>query len=169
MEYMCHRWPRICSTCRKHFLVFSSFMAYHLVCSYTNTTDNTSGAGTAYPSGTPEFNPGLSGVRVTRSLALCVWLFVLQYFFFSSLCWLSFELRIMITALVSSNSSYSNLAKGFIEIYMAFHIVLFLLDFASCSSIAPRPPIVVRFLYFILIFWINCPECIQTEGPEWLN
>ena len=88
-------------------------MAYHLVCSYTNTTGNTSGAGTAYPSGAPEFNPGFSGVRVTRSLALCVWLFVLQYFFFSSLCWLSVELRIMITALVSSKSSYSNLAKRF--------------------------------------------------------
>jgi hypothetical protein len=29
MEYMCHKWPRICSTCRKHFLVFSSFMTYH--------------------------------------------------------------------------------------------------------------------------------------------
>ena len=113
MEYMCHRWPRICSTCRKHFLLLSSFMAYHLVCSYTNTTGNTSGAGTAHPSGAPEFNPGFSGVRVTRSLALCVWLFVLQYFFFSSLCWLSFELRIMITALVSSKSSYSNLAKRF--------------------------------------------------------
>jgi hypothetical protein len=26
MEYLCHRWPRICSTCRKHFLVLSSFM-----------------------------------------------------------------------------------------------------------------------------------------------
>jgi hypothetical protein len=31
-----------------------------------------SGAGTAYPSGTPEFTPVFSGVRVTRSLALCV-------------------------------------------------------------------------------------------------
>jgi hypothetical protein len=29
MEYLCHRWPRICSTCRKHFPVFSSFMTYH--------------------------------------------------------------------------------------------------------------------------------------------
>jgi hypothetical protein len=32
----------------------------------------TSGAGTAYPSGAPEFTPGFSGVRVTRSLVLCV-------------------------------------------------------------------------------------------------
>jgi hypothetical protein len=32
----------------------------------------TSGAGTAYPSGAPEFTPGFSGVRVTRSLVLYV-------------------------------------------------------------------------------------------------
>jgi len=32
----------------------------------------TSGAGTAYPSGAPEFTPVFSGVRVTRSLVLCV-------------------------------------------------------------------------------------------------
>ena len=52
-----------------------------------------------------------SGVRVTRSLVLCVCfcrsLFVLLYFFFWSLCCLFFfDLRILITPLVSSNSSY---------------------------------------------------------------
>jgi hypothetical protein len=26
MEYLCHKLPRICSTCRKHFPVFSSFI-----------------------------------------------------------------------------------------------------------------------------------------------
>jgi hypothetical protein len=26
MEYMCHKWPRICSTCRKHLPVLSSLM-----------------------------------------------------------------------------------------------------------------------------------------------
>jgi hypothetical protein len=31
-------------------------------------TDVTSGAGTAYPSGAPEFIPGFSGVHATRSL-----------------------------------------------------------------------------------------------------
>jgi len=36
------------------------------------TTDVTSGAGTAYPSGTPEFTPGFKGFRVTRSLVLCL-------------------------------------------------------------------------------------------------
>jgi hypothetical protein len=32
----------------------------------------TSGAGTVYPSGAPEFTPVFSGVRVTLSLVLCV-------------------------------------------------------------------------------------------------
>jgi hypothetical protein len=34
--------------------------------------DATSGEETAYPSGPDEFTPGFSGVRVTRSLVLCV-------------------------------------------------------------------------------------------------
>jgi hypothetical protein len=37
---------------------------------FFNTTGVTSGAGTAYPSGTPEVTPVLSGVRTTRSLVL---------------------------------------------------------------------------------------------------
>ena len=58
MEYLRHKWPRICSTCCKHFPVLSSFMTYHQVCNQINTTGVTSGRGTAYPSGAPEFTPG---------------------------------------------------------------------------------------------------------------
>jgi hypothetical protein len=28
-EHLCHKWPRICSTCRKHSPVRSSFITYH--------------------------------------------------------------------------------------------------------------------------------------------
>jgi hypothetical protein len=35
-------------------------------------TSGNCGAGTAYPSGAPEFTPGFTGVRVTRSLVLYV-------------------------------------------------------------------------------------------------
>jgi len=46
----------------------------------------TSGAGTAYPFGVPEFTPVFSGVRFTRSLVFCVMfcrlLFVLCHFSF---------------------------------------------------------------------------------------
>ena len=31
MEYLCRKWPLICSTCRRHFPVLSSFMTYHRV------------------------------------------------------------------------------------------------------------------------------------------
>jgi hypothetical protein len=47
-------------------------MPYHQICNQINTTGATSGAGTAYPSGAPEFTLGFSGFRVTRSLTLCV-------------------------------------------------------------------------------------------------
>jgi len=72
MEYLCHKRPRISSTCRKRFPVLSSFMSYHEVCFYINTTGANSGTETAYPSGALEFTPGFSGVRVTRALVLCV-------------------------------------------------------------------------------------------------
>jgi hypothetical protein len=32
MEYMCHKWPRICFACSKHLPVFSSLTTYHRVC-----------------------------------------------------------------------------------------------------------------------------------------
>jgi hypothetical protein len=65
----------------------------------------TSGAGTAYPSGAHEFTPCFSGVRVTRSFVLCV-CFVLLSFFPPLCCLFFFELRSLITSLVSSNYSY---------------------------------------------------------------
>ena len=39
------------------FFVISSLINYHLVCNKINTTGITSGTGTAYPSGAPEFTP----------------------------------------------------------------------------------------------------------------
>ena len=45
-EYLCHKWPQVCSTCRKHFPALSSFMTYNRVCNQINTTSATSGAGT---------------------------------------------------------------------------------------------------------------------------
>jgi hypothetical protein len=54
--------------------------------------------------------PVFGRVRIARSLVCCVMfcrsLFVPLSFFFWSLCCLSFGLRILITPLVSSNSSY---------------------------------------------------------------
>ena len=111
MEYLCPKLPRIFSTCRKHFPVLSSFMTYHRVCDWINTTGATGGTRTAYPSGAPEFTPCFSGVRVTRSLVLYVCfvdrcLSFLYSFFWQLCCLFFFDIRILITPLVSPNSLY---------------------------------------------------------------
>jgi hypothetical protein len=81
MEYMCHRWPRICSTCRKHFPILSSFMTYHRVVTRltrpVSLMDQELLTLPEHMSSPPVF----SGVRVTRSLVLCVG-FVDRCFFF---------------------------------------------------------------------------------------
>ena len=71
----------------------------------------TSGSGTAYSSGAPEFTQYfLWGSCYSIYSFICMFcrsLFVFLYFFFWPLCCLFFfELRILITPLVSSNSSY---------------------------------------------------------------
>jgi hypothetical protein len=104
---------RIYSTCRKYFSVLSLFMTYHRVCSKSNTTGDTNGAGTGYPSGAPKFTPSCScGIRVARSLFLSVVifrsLFIIVSFFFWQQCCLSFFYLRIVTQLVSSNSSNDN-------------------------------------------------------------
>jgi hypothetical protein len=59
MECQCHKWPRIYSTCRKHFPVLSSFMTYHRATRLTRRV----------PLVEQEL---LSGVRYIRFLVLCV-------------------------------------------------------------------------------------------------
>jgi hypothetical protein len=69
MEYLCHKWPPICSTCRSfpHSWLINGF-----VTRLSRRVPLVSGAETAYPSAAPEVTPVISGVRVTRSLVLCV-------------------------------------------------------------------------------------------------
>jgi len=112
-KYLCHKWPRICSVCRNHNPVDSSFMTFfdNRVCNKCYKMDTTCGAGTAYPSGALEFIPGFSGIRVARSLVFCEMfcrsLFVLLSFFFWPLHCLSFfDLRFLVIPLVSSNFYY---------------------------------------------------------------
>ena len=86
MEYLCHKWPRICSTCRKHFQVLSSFMTYHgSVTRLTRQVSLVKQELLTLPehlSSPPVFN----GVRVTQSLVLYV-CFVDRYL---SFCTFSF-------------------------------------------------------------------------------
>ena len=110
MEYLCYILSRIFSTCRKHFSVLSSLMTYHRVCNQINTMGVTSGAGTDYPSKVPGFTPVLVGFVLFDDQ---IYMYVLQivvctlYFFFWPLCCLFFfDIRILITPLVSLNLSY---------------------------------------------------------------
>ena len=70
-EYLCHKSLRtgICSICRDHNPVISSFLIYQRVCNKSNTT---SAAGTAYSSGAPCLHQVFREIRVGWSLVLCV-------------------------------------------------------------------------------------------------
>ena len=75
MENLCLKWPRICSICRQHFPILSSFMTHHRICNQINTTSTTSGAGTTYLSRAPEW--GLCYSIFSFMCMLCRSLFVL--------------------------------------------------------------------------------------------
>jgi hypothetical protein len=47
MDYLCHKWSRICFVCRNHNPIFSSFTTYQRVCKNSNTMCVTCRAGTA--------------------------------------------------------------------------------------------------------------------------
>jgi hypothetical protein len=72
MEYLCHKWPRICSTCRKHFPVLSSFTTYYrCVTRLTRRVPLVEQELLTLPEHLSS-PPVFSGVRVTRSLVLYV-------------------------------------------------------------------------------------------------
>ena len=80
-------------------------------------TGVTSGAGTAYPSGAPQFISGFQWVSCSSVFSFmyifCRSLFVLLSLFFWPLCCLFFfDLRILITPFVSSISSWILFGKG---------------------------------------------------------
>ena len=88
--------------------LYHEFMTYHRVCKYINTTGATSGAGTANPSGALEFTSGFmwgSCYPIFSFICMfCRSLFVLLSFFICPLCCLFFfDIRILITPLVSQS------------------------------------------------------------------
>ena len=98
-EYLCHKWPCICSVLCNHNPVVSSFMTYHRVCSKSKTTDQERYRYT-FPEHTSS-SRGFSGFRNARSLVFCVMfcksLFVLLSFFYWPLCCLFFDIWLLIT------------------------------------------------------------------------
>jgi hypothetical protein len=61
-EYICYKWPHVCSVGHNDNPVLSSFMTYYRIC----------GAEISFPFGAPAFNPEFSGVSVDRSFAFSV-------------------------------------------------------------------------------------------------
>jgi len=130
---LCHKWPQQCSVCRsesfkfarllpvlwcllrfrrKNDVRFGSCFNYYICIYFRILVSNTisCGAGSAKLSGAPLL---FSGVHVAWSLVFCIMfyrsLFVLFWFFALPLCCLSFDLRLLITTLVSSNCSHLNM------------------------------------------------------------
>ena len=54
-EYLCHKWPWMCSVCRNQNQALFPFMTYHLEWNKSNTTGAAFGAGITYISGAHEF------------------------------------------------------------------------------------------------------------------
>ena len=74
------------TVCRNHNHVLYSFMTYRRVCFKRNPTGAFKRAGTAHPSGTPEFTTGFSSIRVAQYLVFyvmfCRSLFIILSFIF---------------------------------------------------------------------------------------
>ena len=79
-EYLRHKWPWICSACRNHNPMLSSFITLSRYV-WKDTTGSTSRAGTAYLSGEPHFTPVFCGIPVAQYLVFCKSLFALVSFF----------------------------------------------------------------------------------------
>ena len=115
IEYGCFRstqhFHMILALC---LILCALFTTYYRVCNQIITMGATSGAGTAYPSGAPEFTPGfLWGSCYSIFSFICMFcrsLFDLLYFFFWPLCCLFFfDIRILIVLQVSSSTSNHNI------------------------------------------------------------
>jgi len=70
-EYLCYKWPRICSVCN-YTPVMYSFMTYHQIFNKNDMTDATSGAETVYSSEEPGIAPICSWGSSCSNLGFCV-------------------------------------------------------------------------------------------------
>ena len=105
MEYLCLKWSRKCSICRKHFPVITHLLLITgFVTRLTRRVPLVEQELLTFL-GHMSSLPVYSGIRVTRSLVLCLW-FVDRCLSLCVLfrCLSFFDWRILITYLVSSNS-----------------------------------------------------------------
>jgi hypothetical protein len=105
-EYMWYKWSRIYSIWRNHTAVISSSMTHHLVYNKINTTGVIYGAVTPDLFRASEFILVFSRFCIARSLIFWIIVYLLYFFFWSLCCLFFFNCRLLITPLVSSNSSW---------------------------------------------------------------
>ena len=89
----------LCSVCRNHNPVLSSFMTYHQVCNKSNTMGVTCGVGTAHSSRVPEI---FSGVPVAGSLVFCVMVIALSVFLWFTTSDYPFDIFLFLLHIVQS-------------------------------------------------------------------
>jgi hypothetical protein len=98
--------------------------------------------------------PVFSGVRVTRSLVLCLCFEDRRLFFclfsFWPLCCLSFDIWILITSLVSSNSSYKTELSFFFS-FSFNNVISFIQMLATINTPKVQAPFGVSLLHLVLI------------------
>ena len=68
LEYLCHKWPRICPVCCNYNTVLSSFVTCHQVCSMLSHVEQTLLTRLEHMSSSPIFNV----VPVVQSMGFCV-------------------------------------------------------------------------------------------------
>ena len=88
-EYLCHKWPGICSVCRNHNSDLFLFITYQWVCNKSDMTGSTSGVWTVYLSGPCKFIPFLSDLMMLIHY-ISVYFYVdhcsLVFFFLLTIC-----------------------------------------------------------------------------------
>jgi hypothetical protein len=128
-EYLCHTWPRICSVpllnicvthdhvicsvCRNHNPVLPSFVTYQIITGFVTTvTQQVSLVEQELLTlleclSSPQGFSGTVALPLDVCVVFCRSSFVSLYFFFWPLyCLFSLDLQLLITPLVSSNSSW---------------------------------------------------------------
>jgi hypothetical protein len=103
--------PRMCSVCRNHNPVLSSFMSYHRVCSKSKTTGSTFEQELKTLPKHLNSLPVFRGVHVAQSLVFCVMfcrlLFILLSFFSVILLSVLLWLRFLINPFAFSHFSFN--------------------------------------------------------------
>ena len=138
-------------------VILSELLNRYVGISYDSAT---SGAGTAYPYGASAFTSVLNGVRVARSFVfLCsvLQIVVCPFYFWQLRCLSFFDLWILLTPLMSSNSSYHACAYLFNNQYKYRFMYKYLHSF-------------IHFQYLASLKTTKCFNCPkQTHYDELYN